>query len=62
MIADGVTKALTTAKHEAFVEMMSLEDQGKRLDSIKMKEDKRDALQLRGAEYGEAYGYGADAS
>ena len=49
MIADGLTKALTSANHKAFIEITSLEDQGERLASIKMEEDKRDALQLRGA-------------
>ena len=37
MIADGLTKALTSANHEAFIEMTSLEDQGERLASIKME-------------------------
>ena len=54
MIADGLTKALTTAKHEAFVKMTSLEDQGERLASIKEEEDRKDALQHRGAEFSEA--------
>ena len=63
MIADGLTKALTTANHKAFIEMIGLEDQGKRLASIKLEEDQRDVLLLRGAEQNsEAFGYGANTS
>lgn len=50
MIADGLTKALTTVKHEIFVEITSLEDQGKLLASIKMEEDKKKAAQRNQAE------------
>lgn len=63
MIADGLTKALSSAKHEAFVEMTGLEDQRERLPSIKNEEDLRDVLRQRGADkFSEAYGFGADAS
>ena len=50
MIADGLTKALTLANHKAFIEMIDLEDQGKRLASIKLEKDQQDVLLLRGAE------------
>lgn len=60
---DGLTKALTTAKHKAFIETTSLEDQGKCLTSIRKKEDRRDVIQRQGTELvSEAYGYGADAT
>lgn len=49
MIADGLTKALLSAKHEAFVEMTSLEDQRVRLDSIKREEEMKETLQRRRA-------------
>lgn len=45
MIADGLTKALTTANHEAFVEMTSLEDQRARLASIQQEKDLKATLQ-----------------
>ena len=63
MIVDGLTKALTTAKHKAFIKTTSLEDQGKRLTSIRKEEDRRDVIQHQGTELvSEAYGYGADAT
>ena len=63
MIADGLTKALTPANHKAFIKMIGLEDQGERLASIKLEEDQRDVLLLRGAEQNsEAFGYGASTS
>ena len=43
--------------------MTSLEDQGERLASIEMEENKKNALRRRGAEpVSETYGYGADDS
>lgn len=49
MIADGLTKALSTAKHEVFVGMTSLEDQKYYLASIKREEDLKEAIQRRRA-------------
>ena len=64
MLADGLTKALSTAKHEPFVVMISIEDQKDRLAFIKKEENLRDALQRRQADskFSEAFGYGAHAS
>ena len=63
MIADGLTKALTSTNHKAFVEMIGLEDQRERLASIKLEENQRDVLLLRGAEQNsEVFGNGADTS
>ena len=47
MIADGLTKVLTSAKHDAFVELISLEDQKDYLDSVRQEEEKREFLQRR---------------
>ena len=46
MIADGLTEAFMSANHKAFIEMIGLEDQEKRLASIKLEEDQRDVLLL----------------
>lgn len=45
MIANGLTKALTSAKHDAFVKMTSLEDQRVYLDSVRQEEEKKESLQ-----------------
>ena len=50
MIANGLTKALTSANHKVFSEMIGLKDQGKCLASIKLEENQRDVLLLCGAE------------
>lgn len=45
MIANGLTKALSPAKHEAFIGMTSLEDQKYYLASVKKEEDLKEAIQ-----------------
>lgn len=63
MIADGLTKALTSANHKVFIKMIGLEDQRECLASIKFDEDQRDVLLLCGAEQNsKAFGYGANTS
>ena len=63
MIANGLTKALTSAKHKDFIEMICLEDQEKRLTSIKLQKDQQDVLLLYGAEQNsKAFEYGANMS
>lgn len=39
IIANGLTKALRLVNYKAFIEMISLKDQEKRLASIKFKKD-----------------------
>ena len=63
MIADGLIKALITVSHKAFIEMIGLEDQKKRLASIKFEENQRDVLLLCGAEQNsKAFEYKASTS
>ena len=64
MAADGLTKALTIANHEAFIGMPGIEDQKDLLESIRRKKYLRDALQQQrvGSGNGVAFGYGADAT
>ena len=63
MIANDLTKALTTANHKAFIEMIGLKEQEKRLASIKLEEDKKDVFLLCGVEQNsEAFRYGANMS
>ena len=47
IIADGLTKALLLAKHEAFVGMTSLKDQKHYLASVKQEKDLKEAIQWR---------------
>ena len=62
MIADGLTKALSSAqKHDSFVRMTGIEDQKDLLASIKREEDALQQLQTD-PEYSEVYGFGADAT
>ena len=44
MIADGLTKALSAGKHEAFVKMTGMEDQSELFASIQKEEDLRESL------------------
>lgn len=61
IIGDGQTKALTLVNHKAFIKMIDLENQRKRLVSIKLEKDQRDILLLCGAEYNsKAFGYRAN--
>ncbi len=46
MIADGLTKALTSANDKAIIEMIGLRDQGKCLTSIKLEDDQKDIFLL----------------
>ena len=63
MIADGLTKALTAAKYESFVEMTGMEDQSELLASVLKEEELKEALQRRtGPEISESFGYGANAT
>ena len=55
MIADGLTKALPTAKHEAFVKMTGIEDQSKLFASIQKEEDLRESLQQSVLEISESF-------
>ncbi len=62
MVADGLTKALSsTEKHDFFVRMTGIEDQKDLLASIKRKEDALQQLRTY-LEYSEVYGFGADAT
>ena len=62
MIADGLTKALSSAqKHNSFVRMTGIEDQKDLLASIKREEDALQQLRTD-PEYSEVYGFGADAT
>ena len=62
MIADGLTKALSSAqKHDSFVRMTGIEDQKDLLASIKREEDALQQLRTD-PEYSEVYGFGADAT
>lgn len=44
MKADSLTKALSTVKHDAFVEMTSLEDQKVYLDFVRQEDEKKKSL------------------
>lgn len=46
MIVDDLTKVLMPANHKVFIEMISLEDQEKRLTSIKLEKDQRNIFLL----------------
>lgn len=62
MVADGLTKALSSAqKHDSFVRMTGIEDQTDLLASIKREEDALQQLRSD-PEYSEVYGFGADAT
>ena len=62
MVADGLTKALSSAqKHDSFVRMTGIEDQKDLLASIKREEDALQQLQTD-PEYSKVYGFGADAT
>lgn len=63
MIADRLTKALMSANHKDFVEMIDLKDQRECLASIQLEKDQRDVLLFCGAEQNsEISGYEADTS
>ncbi len=62
MVADGLTKVLSSAKkHNFFVQMIGIEDQKDLLVSIKTEKDVLQQLQID-PEYNEFYGLGADAT
>ena len=44
MISNNLTKALSTAKHEAFVEMTGIKDQSELLASIQKEKDLRESI------------------
>lgn len=50
MIADDLTKALMLANHKAFVEIIGLKDQRKRLAFIKLEKNQRNVLLFYKAE------------
>ena len=57
MIADGLTKALMTAKHEFFVRMTGLKSQTDLLASVQKEEELREDLQQRtGPEKSKTFG------
>ena len=63
MIADGLTKVLTSTNYKAFIEMIGLEDQRKHLASIRLEKDQRDVFLFCGAEQNsKALRYGAKTS
>ena len=64
MVADGLTKALSSANYKTFIGMTGIEDQRDLLASIEREENRQDVLQqLRtDPEYSEVYGFGADAT
>ena len=58
MMADGLTKTLTHANHEDFVEITGLEDQSELLANIQKEEDLKKSLQRRnGPENIVSFGY-----
>ncbi len=62
MVADGLTKALSSAqKHDSFVKMTGIGDQKDLLSSIKREEDVLQHLRTD-PEYSEVYRFGADAT
>ncbi len=62
MVADGLTKAISSAeKHDYFVRMTGIEDQKDLLASIKREKDALQQLRTD-PEYSEVYGFGADAT
>ena len=62
MVADRLTKALITAKHNVFVEMTGIENQKDLLASIKKKENLWNTLQQpqTDPEYSEVYEFEAN--
>ncbi len=62
MVADGLTKALSSAqKHDSFVRRTGIEDQKDLLASIKTEKDALQQLRTD-PEYSEVYGFGTDAT
>ncbi len=62
MVADGLTKTLSSAqKHDSFVRMTGIEDQKDLLASMKRVEDALKQLRTD-PEYSEVYGFRADAT
>ena len=62
MVADGLTKALSTAeKHDSFVRMTGIEDQKDLFASIQREEDALQHLRTD-PKYIEVYGFAADAT
>ncbi len=62
IVADGLTKALSSAqKHDSIVRITGIEDQKDLLASIKREEDALQRLRTD-PEYSEFYGFGADAT
>lgn len=64
MAADGLTKALSAANHDAFVGMTGIENQEGLLASIRKEDEPKDALhaQRPGAKHSVAFGYSVGAS
>ena len=64
IVANKLTKALTTVKYNVFVEITGIENQKDLLASIKKEEDLWDAFQQPQTdfEYSEVYRFGADAT
>ena len=61
MVADGLTKVLSAAKHKLYLKMTGMENQRELLASI--RKEKGHAIQQHGADkFNEAFGFGTDVS